>query len=367
MKFATVSLLALLILPLSAQSPTLSEEGVIVGTMNIDFESRSKPDKTGDLKQGSPALGAKDIYKLDITVAKTTQFTGTVSRMPKLYSSILGRTKQDAQLFYAVDLSVLNPNDLKQRKTVGKWVGTVPMDPDTGAYDLAGGKATDSALRVNVDALGRSQAFVDGFNGVLMGKTEKKEGLLSSVYTRVVGGREVTIKVLKSDPMRFENMVLAMGPATSYPKATVSGRLDYDYEVGNYIADNIVFRYTIDGQAIEDVVTGSIKWVKESDYDTSGRSYYEFNLRFNEAKNKGATGEAAAFEKMSEEDAFFAIDTTVPSLTGRVSYVDTGKGLGGLPTNSKVTYALNANKLTKQQIMNFFKLWMVCVGPTNDE
>jgi hypothetical protein len=32
-----------------------------------------------------------------------------------------------------------------------------------------------------------------------------------------------------------------------------------------------------------------------------------------------------------------------------------------------VTFNLNANKLTKQQIMSFHKLWLVCVGPTNDE
>jgi hypothetical protein len=38
-----------------------------------------------------------------------------------------------------------------------------------------------------------------------------------------------------------------------------------------------------------------------------------------------------------------------------------------LPATSKITYKLNANKLNKQQIMNFFKLWMVGVGPTNDE
>ena len=37
------------------------------------------------------------------------------------------------------------------------------------------------------------------------------------------------------------------------------------------------------------------------------------------------------------------------------------------PTSSKVTYALKANKLSKQQVMNFFKLWLVAIGPTNDE
>ena len=37
------------------------------------------------------------------------------------------------------------------------------------------------------------------------------------------------------------------------------------------------------------------------------------------------------------------------------------------PAKSKVTYELNANKLTKTQLVNFFKLWMVGVGPINDE
>ena len=42
-------------------------------------------------------------------------------------------------------------------------------------------------------------------------------------------------------------------------------------------------------------------------------------------------------------------------------------GGDSLPPSSKVTYALNANKLTKQQIMNFFKLWVLGTGPINDE
>ena len=40
---------------------------------------------------------------------------------------------------------------------------------------------------------------------------------------------------------------------------------------------------------------------------------------------------------------------------------------GDVPASSKVTYKLNANKLTKQQVVNFFKLWLIAVGPTNDE
>ena len=70
---------------------------------------------------------------------------------------------------------------------------------------------------------------------------------------------------------------------------------------------------------------------------------------------------------MSDEDAFFAVDNSIPCLTGRVSYVDSMVAGSDLPASSKVNYNLHANKLTKQQIVNFFKLWMICVGPTNDE
>ena len=55
-----------------------------------------------------------------------------------------------------------------------------------------------------------------------------------------------------------------------------------------------------------------------------------------------ARGDAA---KLSDEDAFFAVDNSVPSLTGRISYVDTMMSGSDQPSSSKVTYALNANKL----------------------
>jgi hypothetical protein len=70
---------------------------------------------------------------------------------------------------------------------------------------------------------------------------------------------------------------------------------------------------------------------------------------------------------MKDEDAFFAVDNSVPSMTGKVEYVDTFSGGTTTPISSKITYHLTANKLTKQQIVNFYKLWMLVVGPTNDE
>jgi hypothetical protein len=353
--------------PAAATTAEITQDNVIAGTMDIDFATRTKLDTTGDLKKGSPALGVKDTYKLDITVANAAQFTGTITRQPNLYSKLIASRKQDAQLNYSVDLIMISPSDPKMRKNVGKWVGTLPIDTATGAYDLSGGKAKESALRVSVDAVGRQAAFQENFDGRLVGKAEKKEGLAAYTYKRLVGSRTVQVVVKKSDPMQFENLTLAKGPPEIYPRTVVRGRLDYDYETGNYYTDGITFKYSLDGKEFEDVITGSIKWIEDKDRATNGKGYYDFNLRFNEAKNKKATGEGAAFEKMSEEDAFFAVDNSIPSLTGRISYVDTMASDGTTPVSSKVTYALNANKLTKQQVVNFFKLWLIASGPTNDE
>ncbi len=351
-----------------AQTPPaeVTEEGVVVGTMQIDFATRTNPDTSGDLKKGSPAKGIKDKYTLALSVAKTVEFSGTVERQPKLFSSVLGRTVQPGQLYYNVNIAVVNPKNLAQKKTVGKWVGEVPADPATGIYDLSGGKANNSALRIAIDAIGQAEAFTDPFAGKLVGKAEKKEGLGSRLYSRVVNGKEVKITVKRADPMKFQGIELAKGPATVYPRTIVNGSLDYDYETYNYLTDGIVFSYNLDGKEYTDKVTGSIKWVPDANYDTNGKGYYDFNLRFNEEKFKPAQTEAAAFEGQAAEDAFFSVDTTIPTLTGKIEYVDTLVD-GETVTASKITYNLSANKLTKPQIVNFMKLWLIAIGPTNDD
>lgn len=360
---------AVMLMPATALAQeTITEDDVIAGTMDIDFGTRKNLDTSGKLKDGSPALGAKDVYHLDVRVAKTTQFTGEITRQPNLVSKLIQKRAQDAEIRYALDLAVLNPKDMKQKRVVGKWVGTLPIDPATGAYALDGGASKESPLRFSIDTVGKASGFESKFRGRLMGKADKKEGLASYTYNRLVGDKKVTFVVKRSDPMRFENVVLAKGPSENYPECSVNGRLDYDYETGNWITDGIKLRYTVDGKEMEDTITGTIKWVEDADRKSNGKGYYDFNLRFNEEKNKGGGGggEAAAFDKLSAEDAFFAVDNTVPCLTGRISYQDT-YGTGETVIDSKVTYALHANKLTKQQIVNFFKLWLVAVGPTNDE
>jgi len=363
-----LGLVAALTVPVMAEEAALlTEEGIIAGGMSIDFQTRTSRDTTGKLAEGSPAENTKDIYTLSLNVAKTTEFAGTIYRQPRLFSKVLGREKQAAELQYDITLSVRKPSDLTQKRSVGKWVGQIPID-DKGVYKLDGGSAKGSPLRMAIDTIGSSQGFSDNFGGQLTGKTTEKKGLVPYTFSRLIGGKKVNIQVKNSDPMRFENIVLAAGPAKVYPKTSVNGRLDYDYETGNWYTDGIHFRYTLDGKDCEDVVTGSIKWVEDPNRDQNGKGKYDFNLRFNEDKNQSATTESDVFKgTTSDEDAFFLVDNSVPSLTGAIEYVDTMIAGKEVPASSKVTYKLNANKLTKQQVINFFKLWLICVGPTNDE
>jgi len=337
----------------------ITQPGAISGTVNIAFNTRTRL-----TEKGTPEKGAKDVYDVALTVAKTTEFKGKVERQPLITSSVLGRVEQPGQLYYTVDLGVINPVNMAQKKTVGKWVGTVPIDAN-GMYNLEG--VADSKHRVSVDAIGKAPAFTDNFGGRLYGKGKKTEGVMS--YVRQLQGKEVKLQVKNADPMRFENIALAMGPSQNYPKTVVTGNLDFDYETGNWLTNGIRFHYTVNGKEYDDVVTGSIKWVEDPNRATNGKGQYDFNLRWNESANKPASTEADAFKGASDEEAFFAVDNSVPSLVGTVKYDDTMAGSGAEPTctASKITYSLDANQLTKQQVMNFLKLWLIGIGPTNDE
>jgi hypothetical protein len=141
--------------------------------------------------------------------------------------------------------------------------------------------------------------------------------------------------------MRFENLQLGQGPQRVYPKTSVNGRLDYDYETGNWYTDGIRFAYTLDGKEFEDVVTGSIKWVEDPTAPATARASTSSTSASTRKRTSRPSTEAAAFEKMSDEDAFFAVDNSIPSLTGKISYVDTmlPGGTESAPSSSKVTYA----------------------------
>jgi len=189
----------------------------------------------------------------------------------------------------------------------------------------------------------------------------------------MINGKEVEYKY-QADPMRFDGLILAEGPDKArYTRCTVTGSLDYDRATGNYFAKGLRFTYTFDGKDFTDSVTGTIKWVEDPQRASNGKGRYEFNLRYNEEKNTKPLPEDQA-AKIADEDAIFAVAKGVPALTGSIEYVDNFSGSvvndpdgKPLPTQSKAVYNLQATDLTKQQVMNFAKLWLVAVGPTNDE
>lgn len=372
-----LAILALMVVGTMANAQTpepMSEAGFISGNMSIDFGTRKNLDTTGKFVEGSPAEGSSDVYNVNLNVAKTTEFAGNISRKPRLVSKMLGVEKQQAQLSYNIALAVRNPKDLTQKKSVGKWVGNVSINA-AGVYDFGVGDPSSSQLRMAVDAVGKAQAFVGTFGGRIFGKSAEKKGLLENKiteYSRLVKGKQVKVVVKKSDPLTFSNLILGEGPAQTYPKTIVNGNLDYDYDTGNWYTNGIRFKYAVNGVDTEDLVTGSIKWVEDNSRATNGKGRYEFNLRFNEHLAKPAADEGAAFSDSAQsEDAFFEVDNTVPSMTGNIDYEDTfargGSDEEPAVISSKLTYKLDANKLTKQQAMNLFKLWMVIIGPTNDE
>src|SRR5688572_11329998 len=59
--------------PAAAATPADMQEGVITGTVNIDFKTRTNLDNSGKLMEGSAAKGAQDKYSMNLRVAKTTE------------------------------------------------------------------------------------------------------------------------------------------------------------------------------------------------------------------------------------------------------------------------------------------------------
>lgn len=368
-----VSLPAFLITGAAAAAPTpYTREDAISGKMTIDFATRRKLDRSNGYLAGSAEKGVVDTYTLNINVAETTEYTGKIKRLPRLRKAVDGTIVQAANLQYFVDMWLRNPSDLQQRKQIGRIVGTVPIDANE-VYKFTTPSAADRApLRTTIDAVGSIAASENDFSGRMIGKAGDAAKYRKMKFTRKIAGRTITIEASKIDPLTFDNLVLAAGPTPTYPSTTVNGKFDFDYDSSNYFIEGMTMSYRLGGVEYTDKVSGTIRWVEAPDRATSGVGYYEFNVRYNEDDNKPAVGESGAFSgdgsaPVGDEDAFFNIDTSIPSITGRVEYVDIIPKEGEAPTSSQVDYHLNANKVTKQQLINFFKLWLMAVGPINDE
>ncbi|WP_428937027.1 hypothetical protein [Fontivita pretiosa] len=346
----------------SAADTNMAPADAIKGEMNMTFNTRT----AAGTEDGAPRKGVKDVYSVNLTINGNRQIVGQITRQPRI-KQLRIRTVQQPQ--YDFDLkwvALLRSGP----KTVGNWIGVMPVDEQTGAFILDGAGDPQRAMRIAIDV---GQAFTDQFGGRFYGKPEDKTKLNWETFKRTVQGKTVEYKY-QADPMRFDGLILAEGPDKGrYTRCVVNGSLDYDRATGNYFAKNLRMSYVFDGKEYNDTITGTIKWVEDPNRASNGKGRYEFNLRFNEEKHtKAAPEEAVA--NIPDEDAIFAVDKHIPAITGTIDYVD---NFGGsvlkdpdgrpLPTTSKAVYNLQANGLTKQQTMNFAKLWLIAVGPTNDE
>src|SRR5262249_16512004 len=106
-----------------AQQPAADEvtkDGVVTGTVQITFGTRTDVEK-----DGNPDKGAQDVYKFDLNVVDSP-VTGSIFRRPRVKS--WGLTQQDAGLRFDLNISTRNPkapND--PPRLTAKIGGIVPL------------------------------------------------------------------------------------------------------------------------------------------------------------------------------------------------------------------------------------------------
>jgi hypothetical protein len=355
--------------PSNALKEVPADKAKITGSMVIDYNSRSARSQSN-----------VDLYEITgLTVADLLVLNGTIQRVP------------ERQLTYSMRFDVINPANTSQvQKDAAILRGDLVID-STGRYGTEAGN-----LRLDVVKGNQTTAkFSGGIQGRAVArwwdvakKLKQAAKEATKAYSRYVDGKVITIQLKNPDPLRFDRLGLAAGPFSFLVGTTVSGTLDYDYELGNWLTDQsgVTFTYTLGDKVYSDKVTGSIRYVEEPGSFTDAKnkkhpytSYYDYNLRFNEPPVNKDAGFFGGDTTQSDTDAFFSSsDTTKPGLYGRVYYNDsetgckTAKDEAGAtkcvgPTRSEVTWDLKGVGLTYIQMTNWVKLEQLVMGPFTDE
>ena len=290
------------------------------------------------------------------------RINGDLTYYPTIFSKTLGREKQTSQLIYNLGFGIAQKKNPKETLALGTLAGGVIINKN-GAYEY---DHTESNVSMFVKNVGTVPGFDSSFKGRIIGKpplNDSRVGQAIRYAKKQTNGKTVSIAIKKWDNMLFEDVSLPAGPILkNYPAARVNGEMTYDYDRFLWVL-KITASYTLEGQKVTDRISGTIQWVKSPDYDTNHESEYQFDIRFNEPET---TGEEALFKPLADEDAFFAVDTSVPCITGSMKYVDTMRG--ETVVKSMITVKLFGRNITKQQAMLTTKvIEIACAKPVNDE
>ena len=325
----------------------------IKGSLDIKYLSRQQPG----------VRGVKDVYSLNVNVANSALFYGSISDMPQIIEGAIFKSiVQTRSLSYDVNLDVINPRNPANTRNVGRMFGSVAIDSD-GSYRYDSG-----SLVMDILPIGSAGGFSSKFTGLAIGKPlGRPPNFLDNLkcqtvsITRNLNGRSTTIALKKYDKMEFRQCVIGAGPVAIYQPVTVNGEMLYDYDKSCWFFNNMTMQYADQGMVRIDRIGGTIRWVESRNRKQNGEGEYQFDVRVNEPPPSAN----AAFEtKASDESAFFETDSSIPSLTGTMKYKDTIRNDSTI--SSSVAIDLASAHLTKQQVMALGKnIVLLSIVPLN--
>jgi hypothetical protein len=323
----------------------------IKGGLDIRYNSRIHPGK----------IGFNDVYSfIDLNISNSAVFKGSITQTPLIRGSVYGISQQSSMKF-ELDCFIVNPANPRDTRQVGRIYGAVPIS-ENNEYNYANGTVK---LGINL-----AQGSETKFDGLVLGKPNRPAGWFDSFKGEAIrlgvysGDKIKSISIKKYDKMTFQQHILAEGPLSMYPASTVNGELLYDYNRNTWFFNNVTITYFLKNRAmVADKLSGTVTYFEPPNRKTTGESEYRFDIRFNEPP----ISEAALFNTTEmDESSVFQQNTTVPSLTGVMKYKDTF--VNGTVTASMVQVDLMGNRLTKQQVMNVFKLvFFSSIVPFNAE
>jgi hypothetical protein len=354
---STVGIALTMFAALAAYSQTNTNPPTFIkGTMDIKYNSRASD---------TPAKGVKDVYTLNVNMANSAVFHGTISDTPQIIEGMFSKSvTQPRKLEYDIACDVVNPRNPADTRNVGRMYGVVPIASD-GTYHYDTG-----SLTVDILPMGSAAGFTSKFSGLASGKPlGRPANFLDTLksetvnITRSANGKTTTVALKKYDKMEFRQFVIGAGPVQIYQQVTANGEMLYDYDKNCWFFNNVTVQYEDSGVVKIDRLTGTIRWIESPQRKVNGQGEYQFDVRVNEPPPSAT----AAFDtKESDESAFFETDTSVPALTGTMKYKDTLRGEKTMA--SSVAIDLTGNKITKQQAMVLCKIIIFAsVVPMNSD